>query len=94
MPYAVLVGTPDDTDPTFVIPHWTWAGAAAEVKLAVSKRGVGFIFTPLLSLPGKVYDDHLWACARPVSWPAFLRWKLTGHQPTVTDPEGGASWPA
>lgn len=84
MPYAVLVGTPDDkTRPVFTIPRWTRMGADAEAAHARTKRGVGFIFTPFLSLPGKVHDERLWAEVHPVSWPAFLRWKVTGHQPTV-----------
>jgi len=81
MPYAVLIGTPDRSQPTFVIPRWTRRAADTEAALARTKRGIGFIITPYLSLPGQVHDEHLWAEVFPVGWPAFLRWKAGGERP-------------
>lgn len=83
MPHALLVGRPDAVDPTFVIPFWTRRRADAEAAVARTKRGVGFIFTPFLSLPGPVEDGHLWADVYDVPLLPFLRWKLTGTAPEL-----------
>lgn len=78
MPYEVKVGVPDEDKPTFVLPFWTRRFAEREAAVARTKRGVGFIFTPLLSLPGKTYPEgqHLWATVERIGWWACLRRKL------------------
>ena len=82
MPYAVVVGEPDRVHPTFVVPKLTRRRAHREAALARTKRGVGVILTPFLSLPGKVHDGHLWAEVVPVPWRVWLR---TGGQPAARD---------
>lgn len=82
MPAVVMVGEPGRPHPTFVIPKLLRWAAEKEAAVARTKYGVGFIFTPYLSLPGKVHEQHLWAEVVPCSWWTWLR---TGGDPSAAD---------
>lgn len=85
MPYAVLVGTPDRDQPTFVIPRLFRRRADAEAAFARTKRGVGWIVTPYVRLPGRTHEENLWALVLPVGWWRWLTWAAGGDAPDLAE---------
>lgn len=88
MPYVVRIGEPGRVKPTFTLPFWTRRRAEKEAAFARTKRGIGLIVTPYLSLPGPVLDEHLWADVVPVGWLDCWRRKSNGgawSDPTPTE---------
>jgi hypothetical protein len=78
--WVVRIGEPNRLKPTFTLPFWTRRAAEKEAAHARTKRGIGFIVTPYLSLPGQVFKpgENLWAEVVPVGWWDCFRRKCNG----------------